>query len=201
MKTATVILVTVLSGLMSADLRAAQQDQQDAAGCEDHPLIPRIPGHYIRGCGNQDAKADVDVINGETTVTISLEGRSMVLSYDPQPDLETKPSEADVRGHFANAIEEHGGTLLGVTHGQEWPVCEMAKDGKGFWVVLMINSGEYFTGHHSYRIIEKSAIVPHGESDAQVGSTQRIRSHSGSPAAAWNPTTARTRSSFASKEW
>ncbi|PKN65379.1 MAG: hypothetical protein CVU57_11075 [Deltaproteobacteria bacterium HGW-Deltaproteobacteria-15] len=152
MKKVTAIVMTMLFGLLSANLYAAEKD---AAGCKDHPLIPRMPGYYILGCSNDDAKSDVDIIKGDTTETIHLEGKSMALLYRPQPELKTKPSETQLRGDFENAVKKQGGTLLGITYGQKWPVYKMVKDSKEFWVVLMIKSGEYFTGPYSYRIIEK----------------------------------------------
>jgi hypothetical protein len=50
---------------------------------------------------------------------------------------------------------KQGGALLGETLGQKWPVCKMSKDGKEFWIVLLITSGEYYTGTYTFRIIEK----------------------------------------------
>lgn len=159
MKKATAIFVAVMSGLLFAHLPAAAQD---AAGCQDHPLVPRVTGYSIFGCSADDAMADLGIGRGETTETIHVEGRSVALLYRVDPDLETKPSEAQVRDHFQSAIEAHGGSLLGVTYGQEWPVYTMAADGKEYWVVLMIDSGEYFTDSYAYRIIEKPATVPTG---------------------------------------
>jgi hypothetical protein len=48
------------------------------------------------------------------------------------------------------------GTLFGITYGQKWLVYTIAKDGKKFWIVLLVNSGQYFTGSYACRIIEKN---------------------------------------------
>jgi hypothetical protein len=152
MKKITAIMITMLFGLLSISLNAAEKD---AAGCKDHALIPRIPGYYIMGCSNDNAKSDVDITKGNITETIHLEGKSMALLYAPQPELKSKPSESQLRNDFENSIKKQGGTLLGITYGQKWPVYKMSRDGKEYWVVLMINSGAYYTGSYTYRIIEK----------------------------------------------
>jgi OmpA-OmpF porin, OOP family len=152
MKKITVIVMMVLFGMMSTNLCAAQKD---AAGCKDHPLIPRMPGYYITGCSNDPANSDVDIVKGNTTETIHLEGKSMALLYSLQPELKTKTSEAQLRGDFENTVKKQGGTQIGITYGQKWPVYKIVRDGKEFWVVLMVNSGEYYTGSYAYRIIEK----------------------------------------------
>ncbi|MFH1982317.1 MAG: hypothetical protein ABIL58_10750 [Pseudomonadota bacterium] len=152
MKKVAAIAMTMLFGLLSANLYAVEKD---APGCKDHPLISRMPGYYLIGCSNDDAKSDVDILNGDRTETIHLEGKSMALLYRLQPEIKTKPNEAQLRGDFENAVKKQGGILLGITYGQKWPIYKMVHDGKEFWVVLMIKSGEYFTGPYTCRIIEK----------------------------------------------
>lgn len=152
MKRTAVVMVALLFGLISINLYAAEKDD---ASCKDHPLIPRMTGYYIMGCSNDDAVADIDIEKGADTETIHLEGKSMVLLYSPQPELGSKPAEAKLRSDFEGAVKKQGGSQIGVTYGQRWPVYKIAKDGKEYSVILMINSGEYFTGSYAYRIIEK----------------------------------------------
>lgn len=158
MRKTTVMVVMMVSGMLSAPLHAAGQD---AAGCQDHPLVPRVPGYSILGCSADDAMADLDVVSGDVTESVHFEGPSVALLYRHAPDLGTTPSEAQVRDHFQSVLEAQGGSLLGVTYGQEWPVYTLANDGKEYWVVLMIKSGEYFTGSYTCRVIEK-AMTPVG---------------------------------------
>jgi hypothetical protein len=152
MKKITAIVMMMLFGLLSANLYAAEKD---AAGCRDHQLIPRISGYYIAGCNDSPASFDMDIVKGKTTETIHIEGKSTALSYSPQPELKSKPSEVQLKTDFENTVKKQGGTQQGTTPGQKWPVYKMIKDGKEFWVVLMINSGEYYTGSYAYRIVEK----------------------------------------------
>jgi hypothetical protein len=152
MKSISAFMATMLFGLLSANLLVAQKD---AAGCKDHPLIPRLQGYYITGCDNHPATFDADILNGKNTETVHIEGKSVALLYSPLPELKTKPSEPQLRRHFEDAAKTQGGGLAGTTPGQNWPIYKMVKNGKDFWVVLMVNSGEYYTGSYAYRVIEK----------------------------------------------
>ncbi len=151
MKKITVIAVMMLFGLVSLNLYAAEKDE---TGCKDHPLIPRISGYYIIGCSSDPASFDMDLAKGTATETIHLEGKSTALLYSPQPDLKSKPGEAQVRIDFENSVKKQGGALVGTTIGQKWPIYKIVKDGTEYWIVLMIDSDEYFTGSYAYRIIK-----------------------------------------------
>jgi hypothetical protein len=151
MKKASVIVMMMLFVLLSGGLSAAEKD---AAGCKDHALIPRIKDYYIAGCSKGAATFDADMANGKDE-TIHIEGNSTALMYSPQPELRSKPSELQLRSDFENAVKKQGGTLAATTPGQKWPVYKIVKDGKEFWIVLMVNSGQYFTGSYAYRIVEK----------------------------------------------
>jgi len=145
-------VVMLCSSLMCATLYAAEMD---AAGCKDQPLFPRMTGYYIAGCDDHPANADMVISKGENTETIHIEGKSTALMYSPQPELKAKPSEAQLKNDFENAVKLVGGELLGKTFGQEWPFYHFVKDGKEFWVLLMVDSGKYYTGSYAFRIVEK----------------------------------------------
>lgn len=147
----SMLLIAIFS-FVSLFLHAAEKD---AKGCKDHPFIPRVQGYYIAVCNEIPAGADLDVIKGNVTETVHFEGKSMVFSYMQQSKLKTKTSEENIRTHFDNVIKKLNGTLYGLTFGQKWPVYMFEKDGKKFWVILMVDSGKYFTGSYAYRIIEK----------------------------------------------
>jgi hypothetical protein len=151
MKKVSVIVMMMLFVLLSGGLSAAEKD---AAGCKDHPLIPRIKDYYIAGCSKGAATFDADMADGKNE-TVHVEGNSTALMYSPQPELKSKPSELQLRSDFENAVKKQGGALAATTPGQKWSVYKVVKDGKEFWIVLMVNSGEYFTGSYAYRIVEK----------------------------------------------
>ncbi len=146
------IVLMMLFCLLCINIYAAEKD---ADGCKDHPLIPRMQGYYIAGCNEIPAGADLDIIKGAITEPVHFEGTSIAFSYMPQPGLKTTPSEARLRSHFDAAIKQLDGALFGITFGQKWPVYTFVKDGKKYWVILMVDSGKYYNGSYAYRIIKK----------------------------------------------
>ncbi|NTV46782.1 MAG: hypothetical protein HGB11_09775 [Chlorobiales bacterium] len=122
--------------------------------CKEHPLVPKIPGYYIVGCSETPAMADLDIIREKNTESVHFEGKSTAYSYMPQPDLKTIPSEAHLRSNFENDIKKLNGTFFGITYGQEWPVYSIVKDGKKYWIILLVTSGKYYDGSYTCRIIE-----------------------------------------------
>lgn len=145
------LAATMLFTLLSITLCAAEKD---AAGCKDNPLSLRMPGYYIADCNESFADADMGIVDGKPEETVHIEGKSLGLAYSPQPDLATKPSELQLRGAFDDAMKKQGGTYLGKTI-STWPIYKLNKDGKEFWVVLLVTPGEYYTGTYTCRIIEK----------------------------------------------
>ena len=152
MKSVFAAVTMLLPLLLCASLYATEKD---APGCKDHPLIPRMQDYYIAACGKNVADFEADPANGNLAETVHIKGNSSMLMYQPQPELKSKPSEAQVRSDFENAVKKQGGTLFGTTPGQKWPVYKLVKDGKQLWIVLLINPGEYFTGSYAFRIIEQ----------------------------------------------
>jgi OmpA-OmpF porin, OOP family len=150
MKKVSWLVMMLLFGLLSANLYAAEED---AAGCKDHPLIPRMQNYFILGCNEDLATFDADIVNGKITETVHIEGKSMALLYKPQP-AKSHPSEPQLRRDFENAIQKQGGKLVGASSGQKAPVYKIVKNSKNIWVVLMLFSGEYYTGFYTVRIVE-----------------------------------------------
>ena len=151
MKKISVMVMTLLFCLVTAGLCTAEEDAQN---CKDHPLVYRMPGYFIAAGNEIPAKADLDIVRGGETETVHLEGKSTALSFMPGSDLKTKPSEAELRTQFENYVLKMNGTRLGVTYGQQWPVYTVTREGKKYWIVLMINPGQYFTGSYACRVIE-----------------------------------------------
>jgi hypothetical protein len=145
------IVMIILTSLFSVIIFA---EEKDSDSCKAHPMIPRIPEYYISDCNAVPAEADIDIIKGEITESVHFEGKSSVFLYMPQPDTKTKLSETQLRSDFGNAIEKMNGILYGITYGQKWPVYKIEKDGKKFWIILLVDSGEYYNGSYACRIIE-----------------------------------------------
>ncbi len=147
------VFAVMLFCLLSA---TAHAEKKDADGCKDHPFFPETRDYYIFMCTEDpETGVDIDIMNGTTTARVHAEGTSRAVMHNPQPGLKSKPSEARLRADFENAVKQQGGKLLGVTFGQKWPLYKIDKNGKEFWVLLMVKSGEYYDGSYTYRIIEK----------------------------------------------
>jgi hypothetical protein len=152
-KKISALVIMMLLCLLPFTLPAAEKD---AATCKEHPLSFRMPGYYISDCNESVANADLDIADGKPNETVHVEGKSFGISYSPQPDLASKPSEQALRNAFADAMKKQGGVYLGSTYGK-WPVYKLTKDGKECWVVLLVSFGEYYTGTYACRVVEKGA--------------------------------------------
>lgn len=151
MKNYLINIVIILFSLLFTSTFTAGQN---ANKCKDHPLIPRMPDYYITDCNDVPAESTIDIIRGDTTESVHFQGKSSVYLYMPKPNAKTKLSETELRTNFSNAIEKMNGTLFGITFGQKWPVYAIEKDGKKFWIILLVDSGEYYNGSYACRIIE-----------------------------------------------
>lgn len=148
------IFVASLAILFCLLLLNISATEKDAPGCKDSPLAPRLPGYYILGCSSDDAVADFDLLKGDGT--IHVEGKSTAVLYAHQTDLKVKkPTEAWLKTEFENIMKKEGGALAATSPGQKWPVYKVTANGKEYWIVLMVDSGEYFTGSYAVRVIEK----------------------------------------------
>ena len=128
--------------------------EKDAPGCKDSPIAPRLTGYYIMGCSSDDAVADFDLLEG--TGTIHVEGKSTAILYALRTDLKIKnPTESSLKSDFESMMKKQGGALAATSPGQKWPVYKLSKEGKEYWIVLMVDPGEYFTGSYGVRVIEK----------------------------------------------
>jgi OmpA-OmpF porin, OOP family len=149
----TRVIVIMMISLLPATLYGVESD---AKGCKDHSLMPRMEGYYIAECNEVPAMAELDIIRDDKTESVHFEGKSSVFSYMPQPDLKPVPCEDAVCGFIGDTVKKAGGAYFGKTYGQEWPVYTVTKDGKEYWVVLLITSGQYYNGSYACRIIEKA---------------------------------------------
>ena len=152
MKTIAGILMTLLSCAVLLSIAAYEKD---AVGCKDSPLAPRMQGYYIVGCDDHDGNADFEIPKGDGTETVHVEGKSVAVMYSPQPDMKQKPTEAQLKADFEKAMKGEGAAFMCTTPGQNWPVYRLLKGDKEYWIVLLVNSAEYFTGSYAIRVIER----------------------------------------------
>ncbi len=162
MKMISVIAVTMLLFLMAINLYGAQTDNPK---CKDHPMFTRMPGSWIYNCDHKQFDGrDFKIVRGKNNFeTIHVEGQLWWLTYYPQNNLKTKPSELQIHRNFENAVQKLGGTLIGATD-KNRQVFKLAKDGKEIW----IEQWAEFTGKHGFTIIQKEAMAQDVVGNAQV---------------------------------
>jgi len=158
MKKFSIISTTILLCLLATTLYAAQTDN---AKCKDHPLFTRMPGSYIYNCDHKQFDGR-DFIMGKGQ-TIHVEGQLWWMTYYPQSDLKSKPSELQIRRNFENAIVKQGGTLVGTATNKK-QIYKLNKDGKEIWIELWAE----FTGKYGFTIIQKEAMAQDIVADAKV---------------------------------
>lgn len=151
MKKLVAFLLSSLLCLLSFNLFAAEKD---APGCKDHPLLPRMPGSFIALCATSEASFDMETSSGKTAAAVHIQGKSMVLVYSAQPELKAKPDRKQILAHFEKSMQQHGGTLAGMSN--TIPVYKLIEGDREILVaVLADNVG----GGYAYRIIEKGDLV------------------------------------------
>jgi OmpA-OmpF porin, OOP family len=146
MKKAALFLVFLL--IFVSNVIAA--DHPDSKGCKDHPLFNRMPGVWLYNC----IQKEFDFYNFpvEKGKTERVEGRKSVLTYYPQPDLPSKPSELQVLRNYENAVTKLGGSAVFVDKAKE--TLKLVKDGKEYWIEIWAE----FTGKYGFTIIEKETM-------------------------------------------
>jgi outer membrane protein OmpA-like peptidoglycan-associated protein len=144
--------------LLTTTLYAAQTDNTK---CKDHPFFTRMPGSYIYNCDHKQFDGrDFNMGKGQI---IHVEGQLWWMTYYPQSDLKSKPSELQIHRNFENAILKQGGTLVGTATNKK-QIYKMNKDGKEIWVEVWAE----FTGKYGFTIIQKEAMAQDIVADAKV---------------------------------
>lgn len=158
MKKFSIISTILLLCLLATTLYAAQTDN---AKCKDHPFFTRMPGSYIYNCDHKQFDGrDFKMGKGQI---IHVEGQLWWMTYYPQSDLKSKPSELQIHRNFENAILKQGGTLVGTATNKR-QIYKMNKDGKEIWVEVWAD----FTGKYGFTIIQKEAMAQDIVADAKV---------------------------------
>jgi outer membrane protein OmpA-like peptidoglycan-associated protein len=146
MKKATLFLIFLLLFVVPATAAV----HPDAKGCKDHPLFNRMSGVWLYNC----AQKDFDFFNFpvEKGKTERVEGRKSILTYYPEANLPSKPSELQVLRNYENAVTKLGGKAVFVDKARE--TLRLDKDGKEYWIEIWAE----FTGKYGMTIVEKEAM-------------------------------------------
>lgn len=100
-KTCVLLAALLLVNVLIAD--------EDAEGCQDHPLLTRMPNFYIQDCEMRDFD-QMDFVNKQGEET-TVEGKKYYISHYVNSDAQP-PSEIQILRNFTNAIKKIGGTKL-----------------------------------------------------------------------------------------
>ena len=96
------LLVSIfLIGIVKAD--------EDAEGCQDHPLLSRMPDFYIQDCETKEFDQMYFVNKQGNDITV--EGKKYYISHYINEDAQS-PSEIQILRNFENAIQRIGGTKI-----------------------------------------------------------------------------------------
>jgi outer membrane protein OmpA-like peptidoglycan-associated protein len=157
MKKVTVYLFAALALLVAGGLAAQQKDNLK---CKDHPLFTRMPGYWIHSCDDKQFDAhDFVVGKGQKE---HVEGHLWRISYYPQNDLPSKPSELQIQRNFENAVQKLGGKVVWSEKGRS--TLKLDKDGKELWIEVTAE----FTGKHGLRIVQREGMTQEIVANAQV---------------------------------
>ncbi|MBI3716890.1 MAG: OmpA family protein [Betaproteobacteria bacterium] len=147
MHSARCLAVTVLSLFAAAAFAA----DKDAANCQDHPLLSRIPDYWIQSCTQK--QFDSYAFASGKGKTTQVEGQFTNLRYQPPASLTTKPSTLQLLRNVENAIKQVGGMLVASDSSKE--TLTLSKDGKELWIEVWAD----YTGKYILTIVEKAAMA------------------------------------------
>lgn len=100
----TKVMLAVILALGATAVRA-QDQEQDAEGCKDSPLVTRFPGSTIHSCENKEyEQADFPMADGATK---RLEGEFHSMDYGTREGV----SEIQVFRNFQTALKTAGFTI------------------------------------------------------------------------------------------
>lgn len=161
MKKNIFIMIAMVVFALASSLYAAQTDNTK---CKDHPFFTRMPGSWIYNCDHKQFDGrDFKIVKGKGFDTIHVEGQLWWLTYYPDSELKSKPSELQIHRNFENAILKLGGAFVGDTD-KKRKVYKLMKDGKEVWVEVWAE----FTGKYGFTIIQKEAMTQDVVANAEI---------------------------------
>jgi len=170
MKKGSIVLMSVLFLLLALSVAAEQKDDPK---CKDHPLFTKMPGSWIYNCKQSPFDAYEFALGKEKGKTEHVEGQLWKISYYPQANLPSKPSELQIQRNFENAVTKLGGTVVWSEKSRN--TYKITKDGKEFWVELLTE----FTGKYFLTIVQKEGMAQDIVANAEtLASDIRATGHS-----------------------
>lgn len=123
------VLATLL--LLLSFSAFAGSDPRDDRKCKDHPLLSRVPGHWIHHC--EETEFDLRNIPAAKGKTVPVEGRVWHIVYNLNNGT-PKVSEVQILRNYQNAIKSLGGTEVYSDKGRT--SFRLKSGGRDTWVEL-----------------------------------------------------------------
>jgi OmpA-OmpF porin, OOP family len=121
--------MTFLAVLLVAISASAASDPRDDKKCTDHPLLSRVPGHWIHHC--EEKEFDLRKIPVADGKTASVEGRVWHIVYYLNAKT-PKVSEVQILRNYQNAVKSLGGTEVYSDKGRT--AFRVKSGGRDHWV-------------------------------------------------------------------
>jgi len=124
--------------------------QEDAKGCQDHPLFTRMPDYVIRNCAVEPFGSHQFAAGGGTTATI--EGRVFTIVYDIRKGA-TAADSLQINRNYAAAARAVGGVVM--VEREDKATVKVVRAGKEVWAQT-----SPFNGGTGYKliIVEREAM-------------------------------------------
>jgi OOP family OmpA-OmpF porin len=125
------LVVATLVLLLLSVSAAAASDPRDDKKCKDHPLLSRVPGHWIHHC--EEIEFDVRKIPTAKASAVPVEGRVWHIVYYLNKDV-PKVSDVQILRNYQNAIRSLGGSEIYSDKGRT--SFRLESGGREYWVEL-----------------------------------------------------------------
>jgi outer membrane protein OmpA-like peptidoglycan-associated protein len=136
--------------LAAAGVMTAQEQETDAEGCKDHPLLSRMKNFYISECRANFYDALEVYLNDSDMKTV--EGNKTHINYRLK-EGSAQPSDLQIRRNYTNALKTLGGKLL--FERESYAAWTLQKGGKEFWITLQVYDDGW---QHDLNIVEIAAM-------------------------------------------
>lgn len=124
-------MLATLALLLLSVPAAAASDPRDDRKCKDHPLLSRVPGHWIHHC--EEIEFDAREIPTAKGTTVPVEGRVWHIVYYLNKDV-PKVSDIQILRNYQNAVKSLGGSEVYSDKGRT--SFRVRSGGRDYWVEL-----------------------------------------------------------------
>jgi OmpA-OmpF porin, OOP family len=152
-------IAAVLLLFAGATIVRAQEEETDAEGCKDHPLLSRMKNFVIGDCLSRYDEVEFILSDEESKM---IEGDRTFISYRMKEGAQ-QPSPLQIRRNYANAMKTLGATLI--REQDSYASWKLVKGDKEVWVSVQIfNDGNIY----ELNIVQIAAMVQEVAANAML---------------------------------